>query len=291
MSEFQTIGVLAKRGDPRLAPTLQTLLDHLAAHCLEVLLDETVVELLPGAAGTPAERAEMVARCDLAIVVGGDGSLLNAARALAEAQAPLLGINLGRLGFLVDVSPDEMAERIDEILAGRYRLESRGLIQARVLRGETELGSGVALNDVVLHIRDVVRMIEFDTFIDGRFVTRQRADGLVVATPTGSTAYALSGGGPLVHPALEALVLVPVCPHTLSQRPLVVGGASEIEIRLCAEGAPKAQVAMDGQANIDIEPGDRVLIRSHEKPVRLIHPADYDYFQILRAKLRWGEQP
>jgi NAD+ kinase len=291
MSEFKTIGVLAKRGDPRIAPTLEKLLDHLAARRLAVLLDESVIELLPARADALATRPVMAERCDLAIVVGGDGTFLNAARGLVDTTAPLLGINLGRLGFLVDVSPEEMHARLDEILDGRHAIEERGLLTAQVLRDGQLLGEGDALNDVVLHIRDVVRMIEFEIFIDERFVSRQRADGLVVATPTGSTAYALSGGGPLVDPALDAHVLVPICPHTLSHRPIVVGGASRIEVRLSAESATAAQVAFDGQANLDVQAGDRVVIERHARPVRLIHPAGYDYFEILRAKLRWGEQP
>lgn len=290
MPEFRSIGVIAKRGDTQLAPTLTRLLAHLGQRGREVVLDHTAAELMPGApAGLP--RKEIAARCDLAVVVGGDGTLLNAGRSLAEAEVPILGVNQGRLGFLVDVSPEEMTARLDEILQGRFIEEPRTLLQACIRRDSRSIAQADALNDVVIHIRDVVRMIEFDTYIDGRMVNSQRADGIVVATPTGSTAYALSGGGPILHPALDALVLVPICPHTLSYRPIVVDGDRRIEIVLCGDETTPAQIAFDGQSAVDLAPGDQVLITRKDKRLRLIHPEGYDYFHILRAKLRWGEQP
>ena len=291
MPVFQTIGVIAKLGDPRLSSPLTKLLSQLRADSVEVLLDQDAAALVHAPGVPVVDRADLARRSDLAIGVGGDGTLLNAARSLACCEVPILGVNLGRLGFLVDVSPEEMEARLAEILAGRFIEERRTLLHAEVLRGDDVIGEGLALNDVVLHIRDVVRMIEFNTHIDGRFVNTQRADGLVVATPTGSTAYALSGGGPLLHPSLDAVVLVPICPHTLSHRPIVVGDDSEIEVTLCPENQAAAQVAFDGQANIDLLPEDRVRIRRQEQRLRLIHPEGYDYFHILRAKLRWGEQP
>lgn len=291
MPGFQTIGVIAKQSDPRLADTLQTLLDFLASRSLGVLLDESVAPLLSEQAGDTVSREQLARQADLAIVVGGDGTLLNAGRSLADADVPVLGINLGRLGFLVDVSPEEMTSRIDEILRGDYREAPRFLLDAEVIRGGKTIGRAVALNDVVLHVRDVVRMIEFDTYIDEHFVNTQRADGMVVSTPTGSTAYALSGGGPILHPGLDAIVLVPICPHTLSHRPIVVKGTSRIEVRVCAHNKDPAQVSFDGQANIDLEPEDRVVISKKPEPLRLLHPKGHDYFHILRAKLRWGEQP
>jgi len=291
MPGFQTIGVITKQSDPRLADTLQTLLDFLASRSLKVLVDESAASLLKAEAAELVSRERLARDADLAIVVGGDGTLLNAGRSLADADVPVLGINLGRLGFLVDVSPEEMTARIDEILNGDYREARRFLLDAEVIRGNKVIGRAVALNDVVLHVRDVVRMIEFDTYIDDHFVNTQRADGLVVSTPTGSTAYALSGGGPILHPALDAIVLVPVCPHTLSHRPIVVKGDSRIEIRVCAHNKDPAQVSFDGQANIDLEPEDRIVIAKKPGPLRLLHPKGHDYFHILRAKLRWGEQP
>lgn len=291
MSDFQTIGVIAKQGDERLTPTLVQLLAYLGERGREIVLDESAAAQLPGQAGAGIPRDELAARCDLAIVVGGDGTLLNAGRSLAEAEVPIVGVNQGRLGFLVDVSPEEMTARLDEILAGQYLEEPRALLHARIEREGETLGEADALNDVVLHIRDTVRMIEFDTYIDDRFVNTQRADGLIVSTPTGSTAYSLSGGGPIIHPGLDAVVLVPICPHTLSHRPIVVDGRSRIEVVVCKHNVSAAQIAFDGQANLDLSPGDRIVIGRRERPMLLIHPRDYDYFHILRAKLRWGEQP
>jgi NAD+ kinase len=291
MPDFQTIGVITKQSGPQLADTLQALLDLLASRGLRVLLDESTTPLLGKQAGETFSREVLAREADLAIVVGGDGTLLNAGRTLADAGVPVLGINLGRLGFLVDVSPEEMGSRLAEILDGHYVEAPRFLLEAEVWRDETCIGQSLALNDVVVHVREVVRMIEFDTFIDGQFVNTQRADGMVVATPTGSTAYALSGGGPILHPGLDAIVLVPICPHTLSHRPIVVQGGSHIEIRICAHDKDPAQVSFDGQAGMDLEPRDRIVIRRKQGPLRLLHPKGYDYFHILRAKLRWGEQP
>ena len=291
MPGFHTIGGITKRSDPRLADTLQTLLEFLASRALTVLLDESAAPLLADRDYATVSRDALARQADLAIVIGGDGTLLNAGRTLADADVPVLGINLGRLGFLVDVSPEEMTSRLEEILGGDYVEAPRFLLDAEVVRGDTTIGRAVALNDVVLHVRDVVRMIEFDTYIDGHFVNTQRADGLVVSTPTGSTAYALSGGGPILHPGLDALVLVPVCPHTLSHRPIVVTGDSRIEVRVCAHNKDPAQVSFDGQANLDLMPEDRIRITRKATPLRLLHPKGYDYFHILRAKLRWGEQP
>lgn len=291
MPAFQTIGVITKQSDPRLADTLQTLLEYLESRALEVLVDESAHTLLTHSRFETVSRERVAEAADLAIVVGGDGTLLNAGRTLADAEVPVVGINLGRLGFLVDVSPEEMTVTLDEILAGDYFEAPRFLLDAQVYRGEQLIGQSAALNDVVVHVRDVVRMIEFDTYIDDRFVNTQRADGLVVATPTGSTAYALSGGGPILYPGLDAITLVPICPHTLSHRPIVVKGSSRIEIRICANTKDPAQVAFDGQANLDLEPEDRIVIARKAQPLRLLHPKGYDYFHILRAKLHWGEQP
>ncbi|APZ42231.1 NAD(+) kinase [Acidihalobacter ferrooxydans] len=289
MKPFQTIGIIAKRGDTRLATHIRQILQHLRERDYTVLLDESAEGLLPTEA--LLARETLAQRCDLAIVLGGDGTLLNAGRSLAEHGVALLGINLGRLGFLVDVSPARMLPSIDTVLAGHYVEESRALLHTEVIRDQTTITRQDSLNDVVLHNNDVVRMIEFDTFIDERFVNSQRADGLVVATPTGSTAYALSAGGPIVSPALPAILLVPICPHTLSNRPLVVGAPSTIEIVLCEHNQTAAQVAFDGQATTSLHPGDRIRIRGKSAMLRLLHPPDYDHFEILRAKLHWSETP
>ncbi|MCG5514856.1 MULTISPECIES: NAD(+) kinase [Ectothiorhodospira] len=289
---FQTIGIIAKTGDQPLADILDALVSHLRHHQRHILLDSSAIPWLSDTVGCEtASREQIAARADLAIIAGGDGTFLAAARTLVDTGVPLLGINAGRLGFLVDVSPHEMLGRLDEILSGLYVEDDRHMLTARVMRGDQVVAEGDALNDVVMHIRDVVRMIEFDTWINGRFVNTQRADGMVVATPTGSTAYALSGGGPILSPCLEAVVLVPICPHGLSNRPLVVPAGARIEIAVNEHSRTRAQAALDGQDTIDMEPLDRIIIESKPRKLHLIHPTGYDYLQILRVKLGWGEQP
>jgi NAD+ kinase len=234
MPPFRTIGIIGKQGNAAgVGDTLARLNAHLSLRGLGVLLDAESARLLgqPATAGLPV--AVLGSRSDLVVVVGGDGTLLHAARAMAGHQVPLLGINLGRLGFLVDISPDHIESALDAILAGEYETDARALLSAVVVTDSDPQRAYAALNDVVIHKWNTARMIEFETYIDGVFVNAQRSDGLIVATPTGSTAYALSGGGPLVDPALDAILLVPICPHDLSNRPLVVPGGSRIEIRVC----------------------------------------------------------
>jgi NAD+ kinase len=236
------------------------------------------------------DRASLGNQSDLAIVIGGDGTFLSAVRALVDCNVPILGINLGRLGFLADIYPEDMLQTMEQILHGDYVDESRFLLNAQVIRDEKIISEAAAFNDVVVHIRDVARMIEFNTYINGQYVNYQRADGIVVSTPTGSTAYALSSGGPLLHATLDAMVLVPICPHTLSNRPLVVNANSEIEIVIGQNKQSTAQVSCDGQTACDVLPGDKIRIWRKTNPVHLIHPVSYDYYHILRAKLRWSEQ-
>jgi NAD+ kinase len=293
MSRFQTIGILGKSGDPaRVGPTAGRLAAHLQARGRTVLCDRTCAALLglPEQAGAAGD--ELGQRCDLAVVVGGDGTLLGAARTLAGFGVPLVGINLGRLGFLADVSPEQIEGCLDRILDGAYAEEARYMLSARVEPLSEHLaGPLLALNDVVIHKWNTARMIEFETYIDGVFVNAQRSDGIIIATPTGSTAYALSGGGPLLHPSLDVITLVSICPHTLSNRPLVVPGNSRIEIRVCGFDQGHVHLTCDGQTNLSPEPHARVLVQKTGKPVRLLHPEGHDHYAILRAKLGWGGHP
>jgi NAD+ kinase len=287
---FTRIGLIGKTNDRKVAFTLQALAQQLQRHQAEILLDAGIAHLLPDAGHRVVERAELGGLCDLAIVVGGDGTLLNAARSLAESDVAVLGVNLGRLGFLVDVSPEDMTQQLDCILGGEYIEEQRTLLHATMSRSDEILSESTALNDVIVHKRDIARMIELDTWIDGRFLNTNRSDGLIVATPTGSTAYALSGGGPILTPRLNAIALVPICPHTLSNRPIVIDDDAVIEIIL-HEGALEASVSCDGQVSQPLQAGDRVRIRKHDHSLRLLHPPGHDYFTVLREKLRWSEQP
>jgi NAD+ kinase len=289
-SPFERVGLIGKSGDQNVSTTLRALSALLGRRRLQIQVDEDVADMLADSVGPVVTRETLARQCDLAIVVGGDGTLLNAARSLADTGCAVLGVNLGRLGFLVDVSPDEMDMQIDRILGGNFIEEPRTLLHAAVTRDGEPVDESTALNDVIVHKKDIARMIELDTWIDGHFLNRNRSDGLIVATPTGSTAYALSGGGPILHPDLDAITLVPICPHTLSNRPIVINHDSRIEI-VIHEGTLQAQISCDGQVTLTLDPGDRVTVRRHDHDLRLIHPPGHDYFDVLRRKLRWSEQP
>ncbi|MCU7802903.1 MAG: NAD(+) kinase [Candidatus Thiodiazotropha sp. (ex Lucinoma borealis)] len=288
---FQQIGLIGKHGDPMVKETLLRLYDYLISQQMEVVIEEATCRLLEGKPLPGVPEIELPRHSDLVIVVGGDGTLLHAARVLASQNIPLLGINLGRLGFLVDLSPDQMIPRLDEILSGQYEQECRFLLEVSMGDESSPHQNILAFNDVVLHKWNIARMIEFETYVDDQLVNDQRSDGLIVSTPTGSTAYALSGGGPLLYPSLNAIVMVPICPHTLSNRPIVVDGDSEIEIRLNPAHTEDVQITCDGQTTIPAMPGEVIRIRKAEHQVRLIHPKGYDYYSILRAKLGWSENP
>ena len=288
MKQFSTIGIFCKENDERIEATLNTLHDFLKTEKFNIVAEKNAANYL----GIPImDSSAFCNAIDLAIVIGGDGTLLKAGRLLSDKNIPVIGINLGRLGFLVDISPDEIAEQLSLMLDGAYTLEERSLLHAEVFRNDNSLGEGIALNDVVIHVRNDIRMIEFTTHVNDSFVNTQRADGIVVATPTGSTAYSLSGGGPILHPGLDAVVLVPICPHTLSNRPIVISNNSLINISLCENRDVNARVSFDGQSNIDLQAGDNIVIRKKSHKLKLMHPESYDYFHILRDKLGWSSLP
>lgn len=290
--QFPRIALVAKPGGSNAVETLGAVADFLLARGHSVRLDTAAGSVLPRRDVEVGPLERLVRDADLVIVVGGDGTLLHAARTAADAGVPLLGINLGRLGFLTDISPDELTTALDPILAGEYVEDPRCIIRADVGAGGATRASQTAFNDVVVHKWNTARLIEFETYIDGRFVNIQRADGLIVSTPTGSTAYALSGGGPILHPALDALVLVPICPHTLSNRPLVVSGESCVEIVVNGHSdCDHVRITCDGQETIGLAASERIRVRKHACGVRLIHPRGHDHFELLRAKLGWSETP
>ena len=253
-----------------------------------MVLDEEIADLLPAHGQPTASQNAMGDSCDLVIVVGGDGSMLSAARALADHGVPVLGINRGRLGFLTDISPDELESQLNDLLEGRYHSERRFLLDTKVIRDGKQIGAGNALNDIVLHPGQSTRIIEFELYIDGQFVYHQRADGLIIATPTGSTAYALSGGGPIMHPGMDAIVLVPMYPHMLTNRPLVVGGDSELRLVLRTENTMATQLSCDGQIHITSEPGDEIIIQKKPEHLQLLHPLNHSFYEACRSKLRWN---
>ena len=224
-------------------------------------------------------------------MVGGDGTILHAAHSLIQKEIPLLGINLGRLGFLAEISPNELEKQLAQILSGEYEEAQRIVLQASLIRNGKTIGSCCAINDVVVHAKQMVRMIEIESRVNNQYVNTLRADGYIVATPTGSTAYALSGGGPILHPSIDAIVLVPICPHTLSNRPIVVDADSRVEILLSEENRHTALASIDGQIDMDFMPGDTIVIEKCKHVLRLIQPKNYDYFDVLRVKLRWSTSP
>lgn len=284
---FNRIGLTGKSHDQELASLLHRLWNHLEGRA-ELTLDERLDDHLPG---RPTASLDTLAQnSDLVVVIGGDGTLLHTARTLAPYDVPIVGVNRGRLGFLADISADKMLDSIDQILAGNYEEDPRFLLQTSIDHGDGALSDEtVALNDVVLHKWLTARMIEFELKINGRFVESQRSDGIIISTPTGSTAYALSGGGPLVYPDLEAILLVPICPHALSNRPIMVSASSSIELRLCGRTSPDAvRVTCDGQTTLELTNESRIRIEKSKHPARLFHPAGHDHFEILRNKLDWG---
>ena len=287
MATFNTIGILG-RENAALEEPLRVLVRQLAAKNLDLILGEEIAALLPDYDMPVMSRSKIGAACDLVIVLGGDGSLLGAARMLANHSVPVLGINRGRLGFLTDILPEEIEEKVGAVLAGDYSLEKRFLLNAVVERAGESIGKAEALNDVVVNSGTSAQMIEFDLYIDGEFVYHQRSDGLIVSTPTGSTAYSLSGGGPIMHPRLDAVVLVPMFPHTLSSRPIVVDGNSEIRIVITDNNQTQPPVTCDGQVNLTAMPGDTVVIRKKRHRLSLIHPPNTSFYASCRDKLGWS---
>ncbi len=288
--EFKCIGLIGKYADPSVEDALVSLHEYFLSNDRSVLLDESTAAVFTDHQMQSVSRNQLGEQCDLIIIVGGDGTLLSAARTLVGFGVPLLGINLGHLGFLVDLCAIDVHKALDEILAGQYNAENRFLIISEIERDGDYFGGGNAFNDVVIHKSDVARMIEIETYIDNKFMHSMHADGLIISTPTGSTAYSLSGGGPILYPSLNVMELVPICPHTMSNRPVVISGDSEIDIVVSDHFSSQAQVTYDGQINFTLLPGDHVKIMRHPKHITILHPKNYDYFEILRAKLHWGEK-
>jgi len=291
VSQFSKIGIISKPDDPAIAATVLSLYQYLQSKSLEIYVDDVSASFLTSELITASNLDDIGSSSQLVIVVGGDGTILHAAHNLIQKEIPLLGINLGRLGFLAEISPDEIEKELDQILSGDYKESGRMVLQASLIRDGKTIGSCSAVNDVVVHAKQMVRMIELESRVNDKHVNTLRADGYIVATPTGSTAYALSGGGPILHPSIDALVLVPICPHTLSNRPIVVDADSRVEILLSEENRHTALASIDGQIDMDFMPGDTIVIEKSKHALHLIQPKNYDYFDVLRVKLRWSTFP
>ena len=288
MDMFKRIALSTNSSAAEIVETVNALIDFLERRGVEIELDECCAAIAKNKKLPVAKPGAVGANSDLVIAVGGDGTMLKAAHLVCDRQIPLLGINRGRLGFLADIPANSIHQSLGEILNGHYSEDYRFMLNSEVYRNGKLVSEGAALNDVVVQKWNVAKLIDFEISVDGVFVQKQRSDGVIVSTPTGSTAYALSGGGPVLVPTLDALVLVPICPHSLTNRPLVVNGNSRIEIVVGTWEIHHARLTCDGDINMELESGDRVHIHKKDKKIRLIHPADHDHFSILRAKLRWG---
>ncbi|TMM42493.1 NAD(+) kinase [Colwellia ponticola] len=287
---YKTIGLIGKPNHDGASATIKTLHDYLVANDYQVIIEFSAAQSLDIKKMTTGTLTDIGEQADLAIVIGGDGYMLGAARVLACFDIGVIGVNRGNLGFLTDLSPTDIIEPLQQILAGKSRSEQRFIIEAEVYRHGKLKSSNSAVNEAVLHAGKVANMIEFEVYIDGAFMFSQRSDGLIIATPTGSTAYSMSAGGPILTPNLNALSLVPMFPHTLSSRPIVVDGNSEIKLILAHDNHDHLQVSCDGHVILSVMPGDEVIIKKSDCSIRLIHPLDHDYFKVLRNKLSWGNK-
>ncbi len=289
MQKFNNVGLVARVGSPLVLDSLVTVEDFLQSQSVNVFVEQPAATMLDNRGQQVCTLEEMGECCDLVIAVGGDGNILGAARALAPHGVPLLGINRGRLGFLADVSPDEIALRVGEVLAGNYKIEEHFLLEAELSVGG-HLVTACALNEIMLHSASMAKMIDFDLFINDVFVYNQSSDGLIVSSPTGSTAYALSAGGPIMHPSLDAIVLVPMFPHTLNSRPLVVPGGSELRLVVSAIYGTETKVSFDSHVEYPVKAGESVVIRKKREKLKLIHPPGHSFYGVCRSKLDWASR-
>ena len=287
-TSFKTVALIGKYKSPEIAEPLLKLARFLEERHVKVLLDRLTASHI-GSCPYPVLRLEDLGQqADLAIVIGGDGTMLNIARTFAPYDVALVGINQGRLGFLTDISIDTMFETIGAILDGKFVAEDRMLLASEIFSGGERVFEVLAFNDVVISKGIKGSMMEFELRIDGQFIYSQRSDGLIVATPTGSTAYALSSGGPIVHPSLNLMTLVPVCPHTLSNRPIVIG--SDCTIEIIVHGADDPRAHFDSHSHFDLREGDRIVVRRYPHAISLLHPLGHSYYGMLREKLNWNRE-
>ncbi len=287
-TSFKTIGIIGKPSDPSIAAPLGLLYDYLKHYGCAVIVAKDSVQFINDAGVESCPVDTLGQHCDLVIAVGGDGTFLAAVRAIVAYDIPIIGINLGRLGFLVDISPNDLPDKLQRILQGHYTEEKRYLLRTKIIRDNQVIHEETAVNEVVIHRWITPSMIEIVTKIDNVFLNSQRSDGLIISTPTGSTAYSLSAGGPILYPSLNALVLVPLNPHTLSNRPIVIADTAEIEISFCQTKQINALVTCDHIEIPKVLISDKIVIKKEPKPIRILHPEGHDFFYILRNKLNWS---
>jgi NAD+ kinase len=287
VSAFKKVGLVSRVASEQVRESLQRAEQCLLKAGAEVVFEPTSAEMLGQQGRACATLSEMGERCDLLIAVGGDGNILSAARAAAPHGVPILGINRGRLGFLADVSPDEIEDRLGEVLAGEFTMEEHFLLEG-IVRDSEEIPS--ALNEVLIHSANMPKMLEMELYVNDQFVCTQHSDGLIVSSPTGSTAYALSAGGPIMHPSLDAIVLVPMFPHSLTDRPIVIQGDDEIRVVLGDDTGVTAKVSFDSHLEFKMAAGESIVIRKKKERLQLVHPPNHSFFEVCRSKLDWASR-
>jgi NAD+ kinase len=286
---IRKVGIISRPRREDIARVVPPLIEWLRAHGAEVVCDSETGECIGPVTGQTWKREDLAAHSDLLIVLGGDGTLLSAARLAADRQVPILAVNLGGMGFLTTVPQDELYEILEEIFSDKHRVSERVLLEARIVRDGAVIRRQIALNDAVLNKAALARIMDVVLRVDGEYVTTYKADGLILSTPTGSTAYSLAAGGPIVYPTVDAFVMTPICPHTLTNRPLVIPDTAKIEIDFQSED-DAVFLTLDGQIGIELARGDHIVIRKAQEKLRLVRPAKKTYFEILRSKLKWGER-
>lgn len=287
---YKTVGLIGKSAHEATHQSLEAVIEFLRERDCTILLEEHIASEFDADDLHSCALVDIGKQADLAIVVGGDGNMIGAARVLARFNVAVVGVNRGNLGFLTDISPDEIRPQLEQLFNGRSQTEERFLLEVEVYRHEKLKSASSAVNEVVLHHGKVAHMMEFEVYIDDHFVFSQRSDGLIIATPTGSTAYALSGGGPILMPKLDALTMVPMFPHTLSSRPIVVDASSTISMRVSKVNSSNLQVSCDSHIVLPVLPGDEIRVKKNPDKLLLLHPEGYNYFRVLRNKLGWGSK-
>ncbi len=290
MGSFETVGLMARTGSDLVLETLRRVRDFLHSRNIDVMVSPEAHDMLGDCERKSRSHREMGTHCDLIIAVGGDGNMLGTARTFAPYGVPIVGVNRGRLGFLADISPDDIEDSLGAVLSGKYTMEEHFLLEGEVQTPKGVTDVPCALNEVLIHSAEMPHMIEFDLYIDDVFVYNQYSDGLILSSPTGSTAYSLSAGGPIMHPSLDAIVLVPMFPHSLNSRPLVVPGSSSIRIVVGAGMSMNAKVSFDSQLGFEIAPGQSLCVRKMKDRLKLIHPPGHSFYGVCRSKLDWASR-